>query len=197
MTTEDCLVAGLAAIDAANAADPEVLVVDGVGRPKEVVHAEHVSRWVLALDPDASVAQLLAARAHHLRRWVSPRSDYPDGRAGYLRWRAAHKARQAAEVRTILAEVGCDPDTIEQVAGIVAKHDLGVDRRVQVHEDALCLTFLELQFEGLVEQLGEVQIVDVLRRTMSKMSPAGLAAAADLPLSSRARRLMTVAAEPQ
>ena len=35
---------------------------------------------------------LLAARAHHLRRWELPRDSYPVGRAGYLRWRRDQKA---------------------------------------------------------------------------------------------------------
>ncbi len=188
--------AALAAIDAANSEDPESVLVDGLARPKELVHSEHVTRWVLALDPEASEAQLLAARAHHLRRWVSPRSDFPEGRAGYLRWRAAHKARQATEVTGLLSEVGYDAETIERVAAIVAKRGLGQDPAVQTHEDALCLTFLEMQVEQLTDQLGEDHLVAVLRRTMQKMSPAGLAAAGELSLSPRAARLLQAAAGP-
>ena len=75
----------IAAIDAVNADDPNVAVVDGVARPKEVVHAERMTHWVGVLAPEASEAQLLAARGHHLRRWVSPRDSYPPGRAGYHR----------------------------------------------------------------------------------------------------------------
>ena len=60
----------VAAIDDANADDPNTITVDGVERPKELAHAEMMTDWVRRLDPDASNAQLLAARAHHLRRWV-------------------------------------------------------------------------------------------------------------------------------
>ena len=82
-----------------------MLVVDGVERPKEQAHAEMMTAWVLRLDPDADEAQLLAARAHHLRRWTLPRTDYPDGRAGYLRWRTALKAQHAEEVGEILVRL--------------------------------------------------------------------------------------------
>src|SRR4051812_43248918 len=85
------------AIDAANGTDPVTIVVDGHSRAKELVHADAVERWVRRLHPEASDEQILAARAHHLRRWVVARSEYPEGRAGYLRWRADHKKRQAAE----------------------------------------------------------------------------------------------------
>ena len=87
----------LAAIDAANAADPNCMTVDGVERPKELAHAEMVTEWVRRLRPDPSEALLLAARAHHLRRWAVPRSTYPDGRAGYLRWRRDMHQRHAEE----------------------------------------------------------------------------------------------------
>lgn len=194
----DRLVRAIAAIDAINAADPVRLVVDGEDRPKEVVHAERVTHWLGVLDPDASEAQVLAARAHHLRRWVSPRSSYPEGRAAYLRWRTDQKKRQAAEVAELLAGLGYDEETIERVATIVAKQHLASDPDVQTHEDALCLTFLELQLDAVSEQLGNEHTVQVLRRTARKMSPAGLAAIASVPLSERGRALLAqaTAADP-
>lgn len=188
--------AAVAAIDAANADDPITIVVDGQERPKELVHAEVVERWVRTLDPQADELQLLAARAHHLRRWVVPRTDYPEGRAGYLRWRTDHKKRQAAEVAELLASCGYDEPERERVASIVAKRGLGTDPQVQTHEDALCLAFLELQFDPVAEQLGDERTIDVLRKTMRKMSPAALAAAGTLPLSSHAAGLLAAAAEP-
>ena len=53
-----------------------------------------VGRLTQLADPAATEAQVLAARAHHLRRWVVPRTSYPEGRAGYLRWRTDQKRRQ-------------------------------------------------------------------------------------------------------
>lgn len=171
------------AIDAANAADPVRIVVDGVERPKELVHADAVERWIRHLDTDADEFQLLAARAHHLRRWVVPRSDYPEGRAGYLRWRTDHKARQAAEVAEILAAHGYDESEIARVETIVAKRGIKTDPQVQTHEDALCLAFIELQFDDLTHQLGHDHMVEVVRKTAAKMSPAGLAAVGGIALS--------------
>ncbi len=192
----DLLVRGLAAIDRANAQDPVHLLVDGVARPKELVHAERMSHWLGVLAPGASAAQQLAARANHLRRWVSPRSDYPDGRSAYLRWRADHKKRQAAEVAEILAEVGYDQATIGRVRTIVAKANLGGDPDVQTHEDALCLVFLESQFDDVSTQLGDDHMIRILRRTAAKMSPAGLAATSAIAFSSHGQALLAVALAP-
>lgn len=182
-----------AAIDAANADDPVTIVIDGVEWPKELAHAELMVEWVRRLDPQASEAQLIAARAHHLRRWSLPREDYPEGRAGYLRWRARLKRQHAEEVGLILADLGYDQATIEQAQKIVRKEGLGRDAAVQVHEDALCLVFLQTQLVEVAEQIGEEKTVDVLRKTARKMSPQGLAAAQELTLEPEGQRLLELA----
>ncbi len=183
----------MAAIDAANAEDPVRVVVGGAERPKELAHADVVERWVRKLDPAATDAQLLAARAHHLRRWVVPRSDYPEGRSGYLRWRADHKRRQATEVAELLFGADYDQATIDDVADLVAKKGLGRVPAVQTHEDALCLAFLELQLDELADRLGDEHTVEVVTKTIAKMSPGGLAAAASLTLTARGRMLLAAA----
>ena len=190
MADNDRLARALAAIDAANADDPITIEVGGEVRPKELAHAEMMTTWVRRLDPAADDAQVLAARAHHLRRWTSPRSDFPDGRAGYLRWRAALRRRHAADVSALLGEVGYDPATIERVRTIVAKEGLGRDPAVQTHEDALCLVFLQTQLDALAAQLGDDKTIDVLRKTAVKMSDRALAEAAVLPFSPTGRALV-------
>lgn len=175
--------AAVAAIDAANADDPNVVVVDGAERPKEQAHAELMTDWVRRLDPDATDEQLLAARAHHLRRWALPRSEYPEGRSGYLRWRTELSKRHAAEVGEILTAHGYDSASVERVQQIIRKQGLATDPAVQVHEDALCLVFLDTQLDPTIDRLGRTKVVDVVAKTLRKMSSAGIAAAGDLGLS--------------
>jgi hypothetical protein len=178
------------AIDAANADDPNTILARGERRPKEQAHAELMTEWVERLDPDAGELQLLAARAHHLRRWALPRSDYPEGRAGYLRWRKHAKDRHAEDVGRILTECGYSEEEIDRVQQIVRKERLATDPAVQTHEDALCLVFLETQFIALADQLGDDKTVEVLVKTLDKMSPAGQEAALGLPLTDRERGLV-------
>ena len=180
----------IAAIDAANADDPNTLEVRGVVRPKELAHAELMTEWVHRLNPDPSEAQMLAARAHHLRRWTSPRASYPEGRSGYLRWRTALKAQHAQEVADILLGAGYDDATVESVQRIVKKVGLGRDADVQVHEDALCLVFLETQLASTVAQLGDEHMLDVIQKTAAKMSPAGIAEVAAIPMRDHDRDLI-------
>lgn len=187
----------IAAIDDANADDPNTLMIDGVERPKELAHAEVMQGWVQRLDPTADEAQLLAARAHHLRRWALPRDSYPEGRAGYLRWRTALKARHAEDVGQILAESGYGPELIARVQGIIRKEGLASDPAVQTHEDALCLTFMQTQFFELADRLGDDKTVDVVRKTLAKMSTQGQEEALRLPLDPIERLLVERALESE
>jgi hypothetical protein len=189
------LAVAVAAIDAANADDPFTLVVDGATRPKELAHSELMTQWVERLDPDADDAQLLAARAHHLRRWESPRDAFPDGRAGYLRWRTEAKRRHATDVAAILRRCGYDDETIDRVQQIIRKEHLRTDPAVKTHEDALCLVFLQTQLGDIVEQLGSTKAIDVLNKTVAKMTPAGRAHARSLTLDDDQHALVAAAVD--
>ena len=192
----DRLARALDAIDAANADDPHTILIDGVSTPKEQAHAELMTRWVRTLDPDCTDEQLLAARAHHLRRWTIPRDSYPGGRAGYLRWRTALKRQHADDVGEILRAAGYDDQVVARVQAIVRKQGLGSDPAVQVHEDALCLVFLETQLDELAGKLGDDKTIDVLQKTAKKMSPAGLQAALGLRFAPDAAALLERALVP-
>lgn len=172
----------VARIDAANAPDPNELVVRGRSRPKALGEAELATEWLHHLKPDASEALRLATRAHHVRRWEVPRSSYPDGRAGYLRWRRDLHERHGSLVAELLEVEGYDAATVSRVKDIVQKRDLSRDPEVQAFEDVLCLVFLETQFAELAARLDEAKMVDVLRKTLVKMSDAGKAAAASISL---------------
>ncbi len=177
-------------IDAANAEDPNRITWRGAEHVKETLHAEMMTEWVQQLDPHADELQLIAARAHHLRRWMRPRADYPEGRSGYLRWRAAAKTFHADEVAVLLRDVGYSDEEIARVSAIIRKEGRATDPAVQTHEDALCLVFLSTQLEGVAGSLGEDETVAVLVKTLPKLSAAGLAAAKNLPLDDWGRDLL-------
>jgi hypothetical protein len=183
-----------AAIDAANADDPDTIVVRGERRPKEQAHAELAVEWVRHLVDDPSDALLLAARAHHVRRWEIPRADEPDGRAGYLRWKRRLQQHHADVVGRVLDGIA-EPATIERVQAIVQKERLRSDPEVQALEDALCLVFVETQFGALTDQLGDDHMVEVVVKTLRKMSPDGRQAALGLSLDDDALRIVGRALE--
>lgn len=189
--------AALGEIDAANADDPAVLVAPGGGvRPKEQLHAELMTAWVDRLDPVADEVAHLAARAHHLRRWELARTEFPEGRSGYLRWRAEQRRRHAVCVRELLLPLGYPEETVAEIGSIIRKEGLGrssggtSDTRVQTHEDALCLVFLQTQLAELVERLGPDKMGGVIDRTLPKMSGRAREVARTLPLGPAGRAVI-------
>ena len=166
--------AAFAAIDAANAEDPH---------DKEQRDAELAVEWVRRLRDDAPEALLLAARAHHVRRWEIPRDTYPEGRAGYLKWKRDLQQHHADVVAPLLQAAGYDDGAVARVQDIVRKRGLAgsnPDPDVQTLEDALCIVFLQTQFADLAARLDDDKMVDILRKSLKKMSDEGRRAALGL-----------------
>jgi hypothetical protein len=181
----------LAVIDEANALDPNTTVVDGVPQPLALVQGRRASHWLDRLAPDASPALQLAARAHHLRRWTIPRATYPSGRAAYLRWRRDLKDVHASALADLLPPLGVDPAVVARARDLVRKRGLGSDPETQTFEDVVCLVFLETQFVATIDKLADDdKMVDVLRKTVPKMSPAGVAAVAEADIGPRGLDLL-------
>jgi hypothetical protein len=180
----------IAAIDAANANDPTVVTVRGTDHPLAQIHGVLAYEWVLHLHPDADDMWLLAARAHHLRRWELPRAKYEAGKAGYLRWKRDQRQRHARDIAVLLAEHGFDSATIERVQALVRRDNLAVDAGSQAIEDAACLAFVETQLADVATKLDRGHLIDVLRKTARKMTPAGAAAISLIPLAEAEQQLL-------
>lgn len=186
----------IAAFDRANAEDPSTVLVAGQERPRELVAAERLSRWVERLAPDAPETLRLAARCQHLRRWEIPRSTYAEGRIGYLEWRKALGRFHADRAAEILQRAGYGDDVVERVRSINQKKSPSRDPDVQTMEDALCLSFLEFELDEFSAKHPADKVVDILRKTWRKMSDRGRARALELPLSDRARAFVGQALKP-
>ncbi len=143
-----------------------------------------VGRWVSRLVAEPSDALVLAARAQHLERWAIPRDTFPIDRAGYFKWRKAVQQRQRERVVEILRDAGCDDDLPERVGTLVAKAAARDDPEGQALEDAACLVFLETELAPFVAEHRDYtreKLVDIVRKTWAKMSPAAQQLARDIP----------------
>jgi hypothetical protein len=178
------------AIDAANSADPTTVVVRGVVQPLALAHGRYAVEWVHHLQPAPSELLLLAARAHHLRRWELPRGEYPVGKAGYLRWKRDQRQRHARDIAELLTPFGYAADEIATVQRWVRRDDLATDEGSQTVEDAACLVFIETQLADVATKLEHDHLVEVIRKTARKMSGEALALAARIPLEDHARALL-------
>jgi len=181
------LTAAFAAIDAANAADPNIIEWRSERWPRAQLQGVLATEWIETLDPRASDEALLAARAHHVHRWTIARTSYPDDRVGYLRWRRALKEVHAEVVGELLPPAGISAAAVARVQALVRKEGLGRDPETQLVEDAICLTFLETQFEDLAARLDHERLVSAVQKTVVKMSDQAVGLVAQTRISPAAR----------
>jgi hypothetical protein len=176
--------------DAENARDPNTEMSDGASHPRECLYAQRLTDWVLKLAPDASEALRLAARCQHICRWTIPRSSQPMTRAGYLRWRNELKQFHARKSGGILREAGYSDEMIARVQDLNLKKYFPGDPESRILEDALCLVFLEFQFADLVRKTDEDKIINAVRKTWQKMTPAAHERALLLPFGEKEKALI-------
>jgi len=156
--------------DEANAEDPVSEIVDGQPVPKELVYGRRMSARLAVFAPDAPETVKLAARAQHIRRWEVPRETYPEGRAGYLKWRTELYERHGDIAGAIMKDVGYDDQSIERVRALLRKRGLKTDPDVQLMEDVICLVFLEHYFHDFAQKHDEEKLVPIVRKTWNKIT---------------------------
>lgn len=192
----------LARVDAANREDPRQEPwesPDGAERssPKELLYSQRMSAMLRAFAPsrsgsssaDACVA--IAARAHHVRRWTSPRTSFPTGLAGYKAWRSAlYKFHGDTAAEMMLAEGFTEAEAAQvrfllSKKGIAAKDACKRDDDAQLVEDVACLVFLQHYWQPFSQRddLDEPKLIRIVQKTWPKMSDKGHEAALKLDLA--------------
>jgi Domain of unknown function (DUF4202) len=156
----------LALIDAANAADP---------KNEALVYGQRMTEELARLFPGASEVLQVAARGQHVERWLLPRSDYPDGKVGYLEWRREQGRRHGARVSGIMSEAGFPPHDCDRVGVLLRKEGIKRDAEVQALEDVICFVFLKWYFAPFAQERDEASVVEIVQKTARKMSPEGRA----------------------
>lgn len=158
----------LAAIDAANAADPNR---EADGQAAELVYGERMSSELARLVPEASEHLRIAARGQHVERWKLPREAYPEGRAGYLAWRTEQARRHAARVDGFMADAGYPEEDRARVTRLLRKEGIKRNPEMQSLEDVICFVFLRWYFADFAAKHPDEEIVRIVAKTARKMSP--------------------------
>ena len=160
-------------IDKANSEDPNKESVDGQAWPKELLYSKRMSEMLERYAPDADDAVKLAVRAQHIQRWKSQRTDYPEGRQGYLQWRTGLYRFHAETAGELLSQAGYDEEFIERVKKAVGKRALKLNPDTQLLEDTADLVFIEsymLAFADKHPEYTEEKWIEIIQKTWKKMS---------------------------
>ncbi|MFO6423793.1 DUF4202 domain-containing protein [Motilimonas sp. KMU-193] len=161
-------------IDQANSQDPNQEECDGKNWPKELLYSQRMTEMLLRFAPDADELMQIAVRAQHIKRWCSPRSDFPMNKQGYHQWRSALYLFHADAVTELMQQVGYDDAARERVYAAVAKKQIKKNPDSQLVEDVASLVFIEhymLAFAATKPDYDEQKWIGILQRTWKKMSP--------------------------
>lgn len=181
----------MAAIDAVNARDPTAIEAEGELLPRALIYGKRMSAVLDRFMPEAPEVLLIAARAQHIERWVSPRATYPEGRMGYLKWRKDLQQHHAIRCGELMRGAGYGEDDIEKVGALLRKERLKHDPLTQTLEDVVCLVFLQYEAREFIALHDDDKVRDILAKTARKMSPLGLIEAGKLSLDDRLAKLLT------
>lgn len=171
--------------DQYNLQDPNLFIWEGLSSPREYFLSLKLYDWVIQLAPDAGEELLLASRSQHIGRWEIRRNSYPAGREAYLQWRRDLALYHAEKAAALLSASGYAAETISRVQQIILKKKIKVDAEVQVMENALCLVFLQYQYEDFHPGYEEEKVVNILRKSLLKMDGNGHAFALKLNFSEK------------
>jgi hypothetical protein len=189
------ITAAFAAFDAYNQQDPNRITFQEKSYPQEYFLAQKLHEWVLTLNPQASLELLLTSRCQHIGRWETPRQYFPEGREGYLNWRKEQANFHVDKSLAILRKVGFDETVCYRVKQIILKQKIKADAEVQIMENALCLVFLQYQFEDFLNTQPAEKMIGILRKSLLKMDKHGHEYALKLPFSQKAKALVDRALE--
>ncbi|MEI4485293.1 DUF4202 domain-containing protein [Frigidibacter sp. MR17.14] len=163
----------LARIDAANDQDPSL----EDGQPANRLYGERMSAELARLFPEASEVLQICARGQHVERWLLPREDYPEGRAGYLAWRQEQGRRHAARIEEFMADAGYGAEEMAQAGRMLRKEGIKRDAEVQALEDVICFVFLRWYFGDFATEREPAGLLRIVEKTARKMSAEGRARA--------------------
>ncbi|KPV72847.1 uncharacterized protein RHOBADRAFT_55521 [Rhodotorula graminis WP1] len=137
-------------------------------------------------------ALLLAAASQHVRRWERPRKDYAEGLSGYKMWRTALNKFHADIAHDVMRQAGYveddegDAELFGRVRDLLLKKTLQraplperedelKDPEAHLFEDAVCCTFLHLEFTQFASSFAgdRDKLVRLVAKTWAKMGPLG------------------------
>ncbi len=173
MTTK--LAHAFAAIDAANARDPNL----DDGQPASLLYGQRMTEEQVRLFPDASEPLRIACRGQHVERWLLPRDAYPMDRAGYLQWRQEQGRRHAERIAGIMADAGYDGEQIDRARLMLTKQGIKRDAEVQALEDVICFTFIRWYLGDFATTQPDERMPRIIEKTARKMSAEGRARVLD------------------
>jgi len=158
------------AIDAVNSEDPNTTLINGEAQPKELLYGHYMSACIDQYWPQAHELLQIAVRAQHIKRWHLKRTEFAEGKAGYLKWRVEQGKFHATLTKSLMLAHNYSEEEAETTAKLLRKEKLKSNPDTQTLEDVACLVFLQHYFDEFAAKHTEEKIIRILQLTWRKMS---------------------------
>lgn len=183
----------LKAINLAHKKDPNKEELGAEIYSSEWLYAKRMQDTLKKIYPKANQGLVLAASCQHLYRWEIKRSDYPNGKIGYYKWRNYLVEYQANKAEVILKECQFDTASIQKVIDIMKKENIHKLEDSQKLEDIVCIVFLEHYMEPFAADKTDEHLIQIVQKTWNKMSENGKKEALKLNLPLRTKKIVEAA----
>lgn len=174
-------------IDKAHSEDATQETDGGIVYPAELLYSERMLTILGLVSPESSYAMKLAVQCQHIHRWDVPRSDYTYDRRGYHQWRRVVMDYQLQYTQSLLSRIKMDEDDIQWIVKAIREQENKRNPDGQLIMDTACLVFLKWYMTPFAAKHENEKVVDILKKTMLKMSRNGISLISnlDLPLSAK------------
>lgn len=180
--------------DAYNTNDIHQENVDGKSVAKELIYGQRMTDKLNAYEPGAPEQVKLSARCQHIGRWEIARNSFPMDRKGYLQWRSQLAIHHGKIAEKILSDCSYDQSMIDKVKSLLQKKQLHQNPDTQLLEDVICLVFIEFYLEDFANEHDDEKVIDILKKTLKKMSPRAIEEAVKIRVSDHVSSLIGKAA---
>ncbi|BDD00969.1 DUF4202 domain-containing protein [Persicobacter psychrovividus] len=190
--SQDQLQQVLNLIDEKNRQDPKTINSNGEELTEELLYSQRMTAWLFKMETSPAAELQIAVRANHVGRWESPRTDYPEGRKGYLKWRTDLIQHHLQLTHQMMDQAGFGEAQKQAVRKIMEKKHIKRDADCQTYEDVICLVFLENYLADFyaAADIEEEKMVSIIQKTWHKMSAKGQEMALTIPFSAEALDLV-------
>jgi hypothetical protein len=186
MITDELYKKATAEIEKIHASDVTMEMENEKSYPAEVLYCKRILNILDLVDTQGSYAMKLAVQCQHLQRWGVPRSEFTYDRRGYHQWRRKVMEHQLQLTQTVLSRAGVDEADIHWIMKTIEKQGDKSNPEAQIITDTACLVFLKWYMEPFAVKHEHEKVIDIIKKTLRKMSEAGvkLVSKLDLPESS-------------
>ena len=122
--------------------------------PEDVFHSINTLEWVLKLKPDADVALQIAAAGHDIERGMEDRCVHASHYESFDEYKQAHALNCAEILVEIMEENGVDQAITDDVAHLVANHEVGGNEREEILKNADVLSFFQVSMPLYFDRRG-------------------------------------------